>query len=290
MRRFAPLLDDRPGLGDDGMVAGAGTLELAARAGDGGEGSARAALLLHGFGDTPQSVAYLAGYLNVRGWRVRAPLLPGHGRTLRAFDRATADEWLECAAFELARLRERHDDVVLVGQSMGGALATILAARQPSPSSVVLLAPYLGMPAHLRWLALSRRIWSPVAPFLSSANEESILDADERARSLAYGAVSGAALRQLLEVVERARSAAPRVTAPLLLVQSRRDNRIAPTVTLRAFANFGSARKELVWTEDGGHVLAADRGREWVSQLVADWLDRELASRAVGACAGDFRM
>lgn len=288
LRHVAALLDGRPGLGADGIVVGGGALELPAEGAT--AGGDRAALVLHGFGDTPQSVAFLAGYLASRGWHVRVPLLPGHGRTLRSMGRATAAGWVDHASAELARLRGSFGTVVLVGQSMGGALATILAARDPSPPAIVLLAPYLGMPAGVRWLARSHLAWSPVVPFLSSASERSILDAEERARSLAYGAVSGAALRQLLEVVERARRAAPDVTAPLLLVQSRRDNRIPARVTRRAFASFGSARKELVWAAEGGHVLAADRGRERLSELVATWLDRELSCSPAPARAVPERL
>src|SRR5688500_7618916 len=58
-------------LGDDGVVRGAGALTLG---GDPG----RAVLVLHGFGDTPQSVAELAHALHADGWTVRVPLLPGH--------------------------------------------------------------------------------------------------------------------------------------------------------------------------------------------------------------------
>ena len=62
-------------LDTDGIVVGATTIDLPT---DGG----RAVLMLHGFGDTPQTLEYLAAYVHAQGWAVRAPLLPGHGRTL----------------------------------------------------------------------------------------------------------------------------------------------------------------------------------------------------------------
>ena len=39
-------------------------------------------LLLHGFGDTPQTLSLYAKHLSKAGFAVFAPLLPGHGRTL----------------------------------------------------------------------------------------------------------------------------------------------------------------------------------------------------------------
>src|SRR5690606_33931871 len=134
------------------------------------------------------------------------------------------------------------------------------AAASPPPA-LVLLAPYLGMPAGVRRLARFHRLWSPLLPYVASGGETSILDDAERARSLSYGAGNGAVLRQLLAVVDRARAAQPLVRAPLLVAQSRRDNRIAEEVTRDAFERFGSPRKRLVWLDEGGHVLAVDRGR-----------------------------
>ncbi len=267
LRRHAALLDGRAGLGADGVLAGAGTIDL--RQDDGGD---RAALILHGFGDTPQSVAPLATHLHVAGWTVRAPLLPGHGRTLREFGRSSAADWLECAAEEMVALQDTHRRVVLMGQSMGGALASILAAASPPPA-LVLLAPYLDMPPRVRRLARLSRIWSIPLPYVDSGGEESILDETERGLSLGYGAVNGRVLRQLLNLVDRARVVYPRVHSPLLIAQSRRDHRIAQEVTLDGFERFGSARKRLVWLDEGGHVLAVDRGREQLFDLIETWLD-----------------
>src|SRR6476646_9634406 len=67
-------------LGPDGIVVGGESFTLE-RVG------APAVLLLHGGGDTPQTLRYLANELYARGFHVSAPLLPGHGRTLSAFER-----------------------------------------------------------------------------------------------------------------------------------------------------------------------------------------------------------
>lgn len=272
LRRHGSLLDGRPGLGPDGVVAGGAAMVLPAD----GE---RAALVLHGFGDTPQSVGYLAGYLHGLGYAVHAPLFPGHGRTLRAFTRSGADAWIAHARDALGALRARHRHVVIVGQSMGGAIATILAAEAPPPDAVVLLAPYLAMPTSLRHLARAHPLWSPLLPLVASGGERSILDEAERGRSLALGVVSGRMLAELRAVVERAAAALPRVTAPALVVQSRRDHRIAPDACAAAVRRLGSRRKHLVWLDEGGHVLAVDHGRERLFALAAAWLERELTRR-----------
>src|SRR5262245_44346992 len=78
----------RRSLGADGVVRGGEPITLA-------RPGAPAILLLHGGGDTPQSLRYLADFLHARGYAVSVPLLPGHGRTIRDFARMTADQLID---------------------------------------------------------------------------------------------------------------------------------------------------------------------------------------------------
>ena len=280
-RRQRRRAEERRRPGPDGIVPGAHPLYLPAA-------GPRAALLLHGFGDSPQALGYLAGHLHQHGWAVHAPLLPGHGRTFTEFAASGCDQWLDFAREVLAALRAEHDEVAIVGLTKGGALATVLAAEQDvtGPGGVcalALIAPYLSMAPGLRGLARAHRLWSPVAPVLGARGERSILDAAERERNLAYGAVSGALLRELLAVVDRAAAALPRVRTPTLVVHSRQDERIPAAAAERAFARLGAPSKRLEWVSDGGHVLTVDHGRERVQELVALWLERRGALAAAGA-------
>src|SRR4051812_7894698 len=60
-------------VGANGIVTGAESVFLPGDA-------SHAVLLMHGFGDTPQSVRPLADALNAAGWTVSVILMPGHGR------------------------------------------------------------------------------------------------------------------------------------------------------------------------------------------------------------------
>src|SRR6476469_9839327 len=138
------------------ILKGAEPIELS------GPGSS-AVLLLHGFGDTPQTLSLLARRLQRAGYSVSVPLLPGHGRTMDAFKASNADQWLDAARNALSDLRTRHAAVLIAGLSMGGALATILAAEHPDVPAVALIAPYLGMPRLLRAAAATHRLWGRLA-------------------------------------------------------------------------------------------------------------------------------
>ena len=229
-------------------------------------------LLLHGFGDTPQTLGYLATALNAAGYSVRAPLLPGHGRTVDEFARSRASEWMASTRAEYDSMLGSYRQVGIAGLSMGGALAAIIAASAPKLPALVLLAPYVGMPPALAAAALLHRAWGPLAGQFKGSSDRSILDPEERGRNLAYGVTTAGAIRQLLSVTRAARTALPAVTAPTLIMQSRKDNRVSWRVAERAFRSIGAREKRLVFVERGGHILTVDYDRERVLSEVRDWV------------------
>lgn len=258
-------------LGSGGVVRGAEPFELPREGGP-------AVLLLHGGGDTPQTLRYLAEHLHRSGFAVSAPLLPGHGRTLSEFGRSTAEAWFEAARAAYQAILRQHEWVGMVGLSMGGALAVRLAAETPTLPALALLAPYLAMPSGVARIARVAPLWGLALPYVRSTRGRSIHDEVEAQRSLAYGAFAAPALRALYDTVRLARAALPAVRAPTLVVQSRADNRIAVADAQAAFDLIGAEEKRLLWLEGSGHVITVDYERERVSSAVSEWL---LAHRRV---------
>jgi carboxylesterase len=265
-RRYDRLVGSRFPIGPLGIIRGAEPIALAA------DGASMGVVLLHGFGDTPQTVASLARALRDRGYDVDAPLLPGHGRTLAAFAKSKGSEWLVEARRAHASMRARHSRVALVGLSLGGALAASVAADDATLTALVLLAPYLDTPPWLRVLTHAAPAIGVVMPYVGGDGTQSIHDPAARAEALAYGATTPQLVRELVRAADAARAALPRVTAPTLYVQSREDNRITPEVAARAFASIGARTKRLEMLSGCGHVLTVDFCRDRVAQLVIDFL------------------
>lgn len=235
-------------------------------------GNSRGVLLLHGFGDTPQTLRLLAHELSASGYDVVVPLLPGHGSSVESFMHSRRGDWLACARGELSRLRATHDSVSLGGLSMGGAIAAILAAETSDIPALALMAPYVDMPLGVKVAAASHWIWGWLAGARRGRNSGSILDPDERARNLGYGVYSGRLLYELWCLSVQARRALGRISAPTLLVQSRDDPRIAVSVAEAAFRAIGASDKKLVWVEGAGHIITVDYGRAGVFEQVKEWL------------------
>ena len=110
----------------------------------------RRLLMLHGSGDSPQSLRYLAERLNMAGYAVHVPLLPGHGRSPRAFATATAGDYHLAVLGALSELTALDGWIAVAGLSMGGALAARLSAESTRVQALVLLAPYLTPPSGVR--------------------------------------------------------------------------------------------------------------------------------------------
>jgi carboxylesterase len=252
-----------------GVVAGAESFTLQGTNG-------RGLLLLHGSGDTPQTLRYLAQRLNAAGYTVSAPLLPGHGRTPRDFTQVSATAYLATAREALDQLRARSSWLGVGGLSMGGGIAAQLAAESPDVRVLLLLAPYLTPSPSVRWAARTSAIWGLVQPYLGARGETSVHDIAARNASYAYGVFPPKALCALVETARRGRDALGRVTVPTLVINSEQDNRIPAALAAAATSTLrGPAERH--WVAGCGHVITVDYCKGKVVELVLAFLARHAA-------------
>lgn len=251
-----------------GIVVGAHDIHLLSS-------SNRAVLLLHGFNDTPQSMAYLATALHAGGWTVLAPRLPGHGVRLDVMaHEARESHWRATVERAYQSLRATHGTVVVCGQSMGGALATLLAVAHPEIPSVVLLAPYLGMPRSIQIRVAAAWLLTPFSLYhQGSGGEMSLHDPDAKARALGPGVITARTMTELRRVARSAEAQLPRLMARTLYLQSRADNRISQSDAEQDFARIGSLHKAQRWLTGCGHIISADYCRDEVAQQVLEWIN-----------------
>lgn len=249
-----------------GIVVGAETIRLANSTG-------RAVLLLHGFNDTPQSMAYLAQQLHAAGWTVLAPRLPGHGVKLSIMARdSRAALWVSAVEEAYQLLASTHQTVVVCGLSMGGALGVLLSQAHPEIRALVLLAPYLGMPLKLQaQLALAWLFQFGMPYRKGTGGERSLHDPVARANALGPGIITARTMTELRTVARAAENALPQLRVPTLYIQSREDNRISERDAKRHFAAIGSPGKVQHWLTGCGHIISADYCRDVVAQKTVEW-------------------
>lgn len=227
--------------------------------GDRGE----AAVLIHGFTGHPGHWIPLGEKLHQDGYTVVAPRLAGHGTTGQALGASVWREWVESARHAAESVAD-HRRVHLVGLSMGGLIAILVARATASSSLVTINSPVL--------LRESKAYLAPMmrhaVPFLSSPHEVAP-DPDLSHLWMPSEERSTAAVDQLLRVIWHAWWQAGRLRRPSLVIQSRDDEAVRP-LSGRLLARRLSAH--LLWVRTRHNALL-DPGREVVNRAVMEHLE-----------------
>lgn len=105
-----------------------------------GLSSAPAILLIHGFMGSPYDLQWIGTQLNDAGYTVYIPRLPGHGTNAKDFQANSYKDWIRCVFHVYIDISAKHEQVFVAGHSMGGLLASLLAARF-NPEKLLLFAP-----------------------------------------------------------------------------------------------------------------------------------------------------
>ncbi|OGV33192.1 MAG: hypothetical protein A3E88_04825 [Legionellales bacterium RIFCSPHIGHO2_12_FULL_35_11] len=103
--------------------------------------SGTALLLLHGFASSPAIYRELIPKLDCYD-RIYCPVLPGHAESIQAFAKCSSYEWVQTALHSFEMLSKNYAKVDVLGLSLGGLLASIVASVY-TPNHLYLLAPAL---------------------------------------------------------------------------------------------------------------------------------------------------
>lgn len=234
-----------------------------------------AVLLLHGFSGSPFEVRPLAEALATKGYRVAAPLLPGHGTDVGRLGSVGEADWLAAAHDALDALRARHRTVFLAGFSAGGALSIRLAADRPREiAALALLAPALGFHGNarlyrelFRFRALSR-FWPAV-----SKGDPDLSDPHLRAQMPRVREIPTIAAHALDRLVHGARMSLPLVRAPAIVLWGARDAVVPRWAAEEAAERIGSGPTRLTIFRSSAHQLALDVERAAVAAEVVGFFE-----------------
>ena len=241
-------------------------------------------LALHGFTDSRDAWTYPAPGFAAAGYLVVAPDQRGFGATadrgVWAGERAMVDDAAELAK----RLRAQYPGpLVLMGESMGGAVAMCLAVSQPvTADAYVLLSPAVWGRAQMA-LSVRAALWTAMrlAPgwrltgteipieIAATDNIDALLALAHDPLTLRGATV--AMLRGLVDLMDSAQAAAPHLPPATLVLGGRRDQVIPPSATAAAWRKLPAGVRRGLYL-NGYHLLLRDLDRALVHADILAWL------------------
>lgn len=235
-------------------------------------GAKEAVLLLHGFTGLSSELGTIAEALAEGGYAVMGPRYPGHGTCRADFMETRAEDWLRRAIDAYLELKADYGTVHVVGHSMGGLIATAIAAHFPCPRLVLLAPAFKPLNAFLPLAPLVAPLCPVIRRGRKPGPDETDPDRIDRLREYSSDdlVIGGAQLERLVRSCSRM---LPRVTSRILVVAGDRDNAVNPAVgdyVERYAAKAVSVEKVLL--EGAGHVFPFDERSTEAASIVRNWM------------------
>ena len=238
-------------------------------------GNARTGCLVtHGFTGAPKEVRWLGEHLNRQGYTVCGIRLTGHATRPEDMVRSRWRDWLLSVEDGYNLLRCCTDQVFLLGLSMGGILSLTAAAQFEVRGVVAMSTPYqLSAPPLPGWAFRFLSFFIPYMP-KSKLPGSGWFDKTAYQQHVAYPKNPVRSGLELRYGIEEMHKALPKINVPVLLIHSRNDGYVFKESMERIYQSLGTADKQMLWVEGGGHVITEEPTRETVFKAASDFIQR----------------
>ncbi len=247
------------------------------------------AVLVHGFPGTPAEMRPLADILYRAGWSANGLLLPGFGAEFEHITEKRAEDWIHAVQKTVDCVRKPNEPLLLIGYSMGGALA-ICTAVNVQPDGLILLAPFWKID-HLLWqmLPFLKYIFPTISPFkllkmdfndlqvragIANFMPEANPDDPDTQAAIREFRIPVNLFDQIRRSGALAFKSARLITVPTLIIQGKQDTTVLPHLTKELKNQFVSMVNYLEVNSD--HDLIKPKNQAWkdVTTAVAQFVQQ----------------
>ncbi|MCX7679025.1 MAG: alpha/beta hydrolase [Spirochaetes bacterium] len=245
-------------------------------------------LYIHGYGASRAEGEYIldkiASQLKANTYYLR---LPGHGTNKEDHKRATAKDHLDTATAALLMMEKLGEKIFVVGTSMGGLIATYLAAHYPDRiTGTVLVSPFYDFATAATRLANCYPIFRTfvfINPIRVSSRE--VPPDEDNWTKYWYREQYFISLQQLIDLkrIIARREVYEKITIPVLLLyyykdENNQDKTASVAHMKEAFALFGKSKQpnplnRAVAIEEGSHVLMSKYSKTDEHKVITTTLD-----------------
>ncbi|MED2971831.1 alpha/beta fold hydrolase [Fictibacillus sp. B-59209] len=230
------------------------------------EGGKRAVLLLHGFTGNTVDVRELGRFLNEKGYTCHGPLYEGHGDTPEMLVTTRAKQWWKNVEEGYCLLKQQgHDEIAVVGLSLGGVFALKTAYTFPVKGLVSMCAPVKPKSAE----DLGRHV------SLFTQRYKKILGISAEQIEEEWTSLRGQSI-QMVEsvqaVIEEVGDHIQEITCPALVVQSGKDHPVNLESADLLYERISSDQKSLIWYENSPHLVTRGPEKEKLHEDIYQFL------------------
>lgn len=216
-------------------------------------------VLVHGFTGSPAAMRPWAEFLNVHGYSVRVPLLPGHGTRPADLNQVEWQAWPAKVRAEVTELQKNCSQIFIAGLSMGaGTTLQVTSEIGDQISGIILVNPMI----HVRGVSPSLAfVISRVVKFGKSVGNDIKRTG---VTEYSYDQMPHRGIHQLLTMLQLTRAALPRIKVPMQLFHSADDHTLPVSNTEIIMREIGSTSKSRIELLNSFHVATLDYDNELI--------------------------
>jgi Esterase/lipase len=238
-------------------------------------------LLIHGLTGTPGEMRYLGERLHAAGFTVNGILLAGHRTTVEDLKTKKWQDWYRSVKEGYEELRDSSKNVFVVGISLGGLLAFLLACETKSEIAALacLSTGFFfdgwNTQAWQRWL-LPMVIYTPLKHFVDFPEGEplGVKDPSARYAHLGYSVFPAVSIAELYKLIRTVKAILPEVHVPTMIIHSREDDFHSLRSVDLLERQLGSSVKEKLILDNSYHVVTMDYQKATVAAEVTRFFQR----------------
>jgi esterase/lipase len=219
---------------------------------------------------------WLGTQLNQNGFSVLAIRLFGHATSFQDLRRARYMDWIASMEDGFSLLQKQCDKLIVVGASLGSALALIAGAKHDVDALVAISPPYdllsyaravqLKLPNPvLRMLKVGKRSFHPISI------SPGLLSPDETPH-LVYPAIPNSILSEIDLMLSEMRRVLPRVDVPTLLIHTDTEEESQSKGALQILDDLKTKRVKILRIMKGGEGTTLLQERERVTGAITSFV------------------
>ncbi len=225
----------------------------------------KAVLIIHGFLGGTYDLEYLANYLElIRQYDVYTFTLPGHDNVM---NNMTRKQWID-SVYEHTEMLINNDykTIYVVGHSMGGVLATMVANKYKEVKKLVLLAPAF------KHMGIDKKGNFSILEGIKNSTTEGKKYTKEEKWAL-FVKSSFKALNEFGKLVQENEQCCSLIDVPTLLIQGLDDGVVPRESSEYVYNSIKHNRKKIIFYDNMTHNIFKVKEKEEVAGNIKKFLN-----------------